>query len=104
MKETILVVIFAIHAVAFACFYIKRGHRVFNLLFCGGFILLAGYYGYGGYQFFADLEGGSGHFAFLRWSGLALCVIATPFFVAHLVRRLRTNVIESEGSSETPER
>ena len=105
MKETILVVIFAIHAMAFAYFYIKRGHRVFNLLFCSGFILLVGYYGYGSYEFLADVEAGSIHLDCLRWAGLGLCAVATPFFVTNLVRKLRTSPLESEGlpggSSET---
>ncbi len=89
MKETILSIIFIIHATAFAYLYGRRGHRVFHLLFSGGFVLLAAYYGYNSWQFFAGVESGGASHQYMRWAGLSLCAVATPFFLVDLFCRIR---------------
>ncbi|NVM20905.1 MAG: hypothetical protein HWN68_03900 [Desulfobacterales bacterium] len=89
MKETMLAAIFVIHAVAFAYFYLRRERRAFYLLFCGGFVLLAGYYAYNSRQFFAGVESGPAWLLYFRWAGLILCALATPFFLTHMFRKRR---------------
>jgi TRAP-type C4-dicarboxylate transport system permease small subunit len=95
MKETMLAAIFVIHATVFAYFYLRRGRRAFNLLFCGGFILLAGYYAYNCWQFFAGVESGLAWLHYFRWAGLILCALATPFFLTHLFRKRRAKSLRS---------
>ncbi len=90
-----LAAIFVIHAIVFACFYLRHGRRAFYLLFCGGFILLAGYYAYNSWQFFAGVGTGPAWLHYFRWAGLILCALATPFFLAHLFRKRRLKSIRS---------
>ena len=90
MKETILAGIFVVHAIVFTYFYFRRGRRVFNLMFCGGFIFLSSHYAYKGRQFFAGVESGSACFYYFRWAGLILCALATPLFLTHLFRKRRS--------------
>jgi len=96
VKEATLAAIFVIHAVVFIYFYLRRGRRAFNLLFCGGFILLAGYYAYKSWQFFAGVEPGPAWLVCFRWAGLILCALATPFFLTHLFRKRRSKSLRSE--------
>jgi TRAP-type C4-dicarboxylate transport system permease small subunit len=95
MKETMLAAIFVVHAIAFAYFWLTRGRRVFYCLFCGGFILLTGYYAYNSWQFFAGVESRPAWLHYFRWAGLILCALATPFFLMHLFRRRRQKSVWS---------
>jgi hypothetical protein len=95
VKETLLAIIFVIHAVAFAYFYLRRGRQLFYLLFCGGFIILAGYYAYNSWQFFTGVGSVPAWLHYLRWTGLILCALATPFFLTHLFRRRRAKSVRS---------
>ncbi len=90
VKETILAAIFVVHAISFTYFYVRRGRRAFNLMFCVGFIFLSSHYAYKGRQFFAGVESGSACFYYFRWAGLILCALATPLFLTHLFRKRRS--------------
>jgi hypothetical protein len=87
VKEMILAAIFVIHASAFTYFYLRRGRRAFYLLFSGGFVLLAGYYAYNSWQFLVGGTSGGSNLQYLRWAGLGLCALATPFFLTYLFRK-----------------
>jgi hypothetical protein len=89
VRETMLAAIFVIHAIAFTYFYLRRGRRAFHLLFCGGFVLLAGYYAYNSWEFFAGVKSAAPYLHYARWGGLILCALATPFFLADVFRRRR---------------
>ena len=90
MNEMILGAIFGVHAAAFAWFYLRRGRKLFNLLFLAGFVLLAVSHASHGWLS-SDAAGSlSSQLNWLRWIGLALCGLATPPFLIHGIRKLRT--------------
>ena len=91
MKETIPVVIFVLHALVFAYFYFSRGRQIHNLLFFLGFVLIATFHINNGWEYFTGEESGADFLDYSCWAGLVLCGIATPLFVAHLVRKRRAN-------------
>lgn len=100
MKETILAVIFVIHAVAFTYCYVRRGRKAFHLLFSAGFVVLTGYYAFNSWQFFAGVESGAPRLQYVRWAGLILCALATPLFLIDLFRRRRRKLV-GEGGGDT---
>jgi hypothetical protein len=100
VKETVLAVIFVIHAMVFAYFYLRRGRQAFHLMFCGGFVLLAVHYAYNSWQFFVGVESGATGVPCFRWAGLMLCALATPFFLFRLCGKKRSKFL---GSGHPPE-
>jgi O-antigen ligase len=85
----VLTAIFVVHAVFFARLYFRRGRRAFDLLFVGGFVLLAAFYATSASLFLVGVEPLPTHLSLLRWAGLILCTLATPPFLVHWVRRRR---------------
>lgn len=101
MKETILAVIFVIHAAVFAYFFFGRRRRIFNLIFTGGFIALAFYYAYHSWIFFASVQSAPAYLHYFCWAGLILCALATPFFVIYLFRKKRARSMQPTDPPET---
>jgi O-antigen ligase len=89
VKELLLTAVFVTHAVAFALLYFRRGRRGFDLLFVGGFLLLAVFYASSGSLSLAEVEPRPAYLSALRWAGMILCGLATPPFLIHLYRRRR---------------
>jgi len=87
VKELFLTAVFAAHTAAFAYLYFRRGRRRFDLLFVGGFLLLAVFYACSGSLFFGCGEPTPRYLFALRWGGLILCGLATPPFLIHWHRR-----------------
>lgn len=82
--------IFGVHGAAFAWLYLRRGRKLFNLLFLAGFALLA--VSHASHGWLSTRAGGSlpSQLNWLRWTGLALCALATPLFLIHVIRKRRT--------------
>jgi hypothetical protein len=89
VKELLLTAVFVAHAAAFAWLYVRRGRRSFNLLFVGGFVLLAIFYGASSSLSLAGVEWEPSCLFGFRWAGLILCGLATPLFLIHWRRRRR---------------
>jgi uncharacterized membrane protein len=89
LKELFLTAVFAVHAVVFARLYLRRGRRGFDLLFVGGFVLLTLFYASRSSLSLAGIEPEPTYLPVVRWSGLALCGLATPPFLIHWYRRRR---------------
>jgi hypothetical protein len=89
VKELLLSAVFVVHAAAFAWLYFRRGRRSFNLLFLGGFALLAIFYAGSASLSLAGVESAPSYLFGFRWAGLILCGLATPPFLIHWLRRRR---------------
>jgi hypothetical protein len=89
LKELLVTAVLAVHAAVFALLYFRRGRRSFDLLFVGGFFLLAAFYATSGALSFAGVEPPPRYLSLLRWAGLILCGLATPPFLVHWYRRRR---------------
>jgi hypothetical protein len=89
VKAALLAGVFAVHAVAFGWFWVRRGRRAFNLLFFAGFALLALFYAYSAWVALAGGEPEGADLRPVRWAGLLLCAVATPPFVIHAYRGRR---------------
>ena len=94
MKEVALATLFLVHAAVFAYFYFARGRRTFELIFSAGFLTLATYYFYHGWMVLAGLHTQPHFIPYFRWAGLILCALATPSFLAYLVREKRRGRVE----------
>jgi hypothetical protein len=91
VKELLLSAVFVVHAAVFATLYFRRGRRGFDLLFVGGFLLLAFFYASSGSLSSASVEPAPSYLFLFRWAGLILCGLATPPFLIHWYRRRRGN-------------
>lgn len=87
LKELLLTAVLAVHALVFGWLFLSRGRRGFDLLFVGGFFLLATFYATSGSLSFVGAEPEPRYLPLLRWGGLALCGLATPPFLVHRYRR-----------------
>ena len=87
MKELFLTAVFSAHTAAFAYLYFRRGRRRFDLLFVGGFLLLALFYACSGSLFVSGAETRPAYLSVFRWAGLILCGLATPPFLIDWHRR-----------------
>ncbi len=77
MKEKILLILFSLHSVMFLVFFLRK-RKKYNLIFLAAFIFLAAYNA-------SILRGYKpGYTAYLEYAGIALCAIATPFFLCHV--------------------
>ncbi|MBI5361041.1 MAG: hypothetical protein HZA48_10720 [Planctomycetes bacterium] len=77
MKEKILLILFSLHSIMFLVFFLRK-RRKYNLIFLAAFIFLAAYNA-------SILKGYNPEYAScLRYAGIALCAIATPFFLCHV--------------------
>lgn len=92
MKSIILAVIFAVHALVFARAYLNRGRNPFSICLVLGFSMLLAYYGYESWQSFGSTENVPSQMAYVRWTGIALCVVALPWLLSRLFRSVRTKV------------
>ncbi|GAG71648.1 unnamed protein product, partial [marine sediment metagenome] len=114
MKETILAVIFVIHAAVFAYFFFGRRRRIFNLIFTGGFIALAFYYAYHSWMSpwltlpLAGIVAGLVGLVFgapsLRIKGfyLAMSTIAAQFVLLWLIKRYTELAPHVGGTNPIP--
>ena len=91
MKELLFTAVLAVHAVVFARLYLRRGRRTFDLLFVGGFVLLTVFYLGSGLVSLAEIDPPPAYLPLVRWSGFALCALATPPFLLHWYRGRRGN-------------
>jgi uncharacterized membrane protein len=89
LKELLFAAVLAVHALAFAHLYFRRGRRGSDLLFVGGFVLLTVFYASRSSLSLAGIEPEPTCLPLLRWSGLVLCGLATPRFLIHCYRRRR---------------
>jgi hypothetical protein len=95
LLELLLTAVLAVHAVAFALLYFRRGRRGFDLLFVAGFVLLAAFYAISGSLLLAGVEPEARHLSLLRSAGLILCGLATPPFLVHWYRRRRGEAVRA---------
>jgi hypothetical protein len=95
VKELLLSAVLVIHAAVFARLYLRRGRRGFDLLFVGGFALLAAFYAGSGSLSVAGIEPRPEGLSVLRSAGMILCGLATPPFLIHLYRRRRGDLARS---------
>ena len=89
MKELLFAAVLAVHAAVFARIYFRRGRRGFHALFVGGFSLLTVFYLGSSLVSLAGIEPSPAALPLIRWSGFALCALATPSFLVHWYRRHR---------------
>jgi hypothetical protein len=89
LKELLFAAVLAIHAAVFARFYLRRGRRGFHALLVGGFSLLTVSYLGSSLVSLAGIEPTPAALPLVRWSGFALCALATPPFLVHWYRRRR---------------
>ena len=89
MKELLFAAVLAIHAAAFTRLYFRRGRRGFDVLFVGGFSLLTVFYLVSSLVSLAGIEPTPAALPLVRWSGFALCALATPPFLLHWYKRRR---------------
>jgi hypothetical protein len=98
VKELLLTAVFVAHAAGFAWLYLRRGRHRFNLLFVGGFGLLAAFYAGSASLSLAGVESAPSYLFSFRWAGLILCGLATPPFVIDWRRRRRGDPAPGSGS------
>jgi hypothetical protein len=89
LQELLFAAVLAVHAMAFARLYLRRGRRGFDLLFVAGFVLLAASYAGSGSLLLSGIDPQPRHLSLLRWAGVILCGLATPPFLVHWYRRRR---------------
>lgn len=89
MKELLLSAVFVVHAAVFARLYVRRGRRLFHLLFVCGFLLLTVFYASSGLLSPESVEPAPRCLLVVRWTGLILFGLATPLFLIQFYRRRR---------------
>src|SRR3989304_844492 len=88
MLEVFLAVVFAIHATAFAYFYVRRGRRLYSLVFFFGFMLLWFHYLVRAWHGIVKPDFDVEWVNYLRWVGIGFCAAATPIFLRHIAQRI----------------
>ncbi len=84
MIDIILIVIFAIHAVVFLRKYLHNKRQYYYFVTSFGFVLLIVYYGYHALTEYLEFIMYSDWTHYLRFSGIALCVVSLPFLAKRL--------------------
>ncbi|MBI4835535.1 MAG: hypothetical protein HY811_12050 [Planctomycetes bacterium] len=81
MWPLILLIIFIIHTVVFGWLFIRKRH-LYQLIFTLGFICLIAFYSAKVME--KEIEA----LKWIRWGGFAMFAVATPMFIANVIRRI----------------
>jgi hypothetical protein len=79
MKALLLAILFAVHVAVFLRLYLKHQERMNYVLLVIGFLHLSAYYAYRTWVFYSHWGSDLDWMSYLRWSGVALCLLGSPF-------------------------